>query len=59
MTTPATNQIGTTPTAAELFEPAALAAQRLASALRNPQTENILAAWRQLKALMEFAPHRA
>jgi hypothetical protein len=59
MNTLDTNQIESTPTAAELFEPAALAAQRLASALRNPQTENILAAWRQLKALMEFEGHRA
>jgi hypothetical protein len=28
-------------------------AQRLAYALQHPQTEDILAAWRQLKARME------
>ena len=46
-------QTTSTLTAAQLFEPIARAAQRLAYALQHPQTEDILAAWRQLKVRME------
>ena len=51
---PDAGQTDVTPTAAELFEATARAAQRLAFALRHPQSEDILTAWRQLKERMEF-----
>ena len=51
-------QTSTSLTAVQLFEPIARAAQRLAYALQHPQTEDILAAWQQLKVRMESQRYR-